>query len=145
MPEADILLPKDMDDVRCVFDAEVVAKTQLYASKWRKVEENECLKCAEEASRQGDEGRDELEDAADGDADEAEWQQEDPYERVENQREQGEWPAEDEKQAPKKELNHGMPPPMTAYRRYLRKREVVGSCGSIGRPGEGDLRPDGPG
>jgi hypothetical protein len=72
------------------------------------------LERAEQPPGQGDESGYELENAADGDADDAEWKQKQPDERVEDQRKESERPAEDQEKTPKKELDHGAQPPEAA-------------------------------
>jgi hypothetical protein len=62
---------------------------------------------AKDAGGQEDDGADQCEHAADGDADQAKWQQEQPYDGVEDQSQKREGPAEDQKNAPKKEFDHG--------------------------------------
>ena len=55
------------------------------------------LNGAQDAGGKGEDGGDEFEDPADYKADEAEGEQDKPDERVEDQREERGWPADDEK------------------------------------------------
>jgi hypothetical protein len=51
------------------------------------------LDCAEQAHRQEDDGSHEFERAMNGYSSEAEWQQEQPNQRIKHRSNQGEWPA----------------------------------------------------
>lgn len=72
------------------------------------------LERAQESCRQGDESSDELENAADGDADEAEWKEKQPDEGVEDECKEGKRPAKDKEKTPEKKLDHGAQPPGAA-------------------------------
>jgi hypothetical protein len=60
---------------------------------------------AEDSGGEGDEGADEFERSAYRDADDAEWQQEKPDDRIEEQRGQGHRPADDKQDAKDQELH----------------------------------------
>ncbi len=60
----------------------------------------------EEACRQGDDRPEGLENAVHRDADDAEGQQDQPDDRIQNQRQKGQRPAQDEQDAPEQELGH---------------------------------------
>lgn len=85
---------------------------------------------ADEAGGQEDDRRDQFQRAADGDADETEGKQEQPDDGVEHERQQGERPAEDEEQAPEKELQHRV------HLIYSYEIPVAAVPGSISRMGE---------
>ena len=64
---------------------------------------------AQDADGEEEDGGDESEDPGDRDANGAEGQGDQPDDWVKDQREQGKRPAEDEKNAKEKELEHGSP------------------------------------
>jgi hypothetical protein len=53
-----------------------------------------------------DDGPDKLQCASHGDADDAEWQQQEPDDGIQDQCNQGQWPAHYEEHAPDKETKH---------------------------------------
>jgi hypothetical protein len=64
---------------------------------------------AEDADGEEEDGGDEGEDSGDRDADDAEGQSDKPHDGIKDEREQGKRPAEHEKNAKEKELDHGSP------------------------------------
>ena len=90
-----------MDESRCIFDAEVEGGTLIYAIRGEKCPGRALvLEGAKDARGQSDDGGHELEDAADGDAEEAEGEQEQPDQGIEDECEQSEGPAKDEEKTP---------------------------------------------
>ena len=69
-------------------------------------EAGDLLDGAKDAGGEGEEGGDELEDTADNDADQAKGKKDQPDERVEDQREEGRGPADDEEDQEEEKL-HG--------------------------------------
>src|SRR5580700_3679166 len=85
----------------------------------------------QQAEGEGDGEEDEFQDAVDGDAYDAEREQDQPDEGIRNQREQGQGPAEDEEDAPEQEREHG--------RDLLTTSEQLYVAGEGNVPSRGDL------
>ena len=64
------------------------------------------LNGAEDANGEHDDGADKLKDTADGNSDNAEWEQEEPDDGIEDKGQQSQWPTKYQEDAPEEEFCH---------------------------------------
>ena len=84
------------------------AKGEEQIAPWRYSRTNKSDR-AEDADGEEEDGGDEGEDSGDGDADEAEGEQDEPDDGVEEERYEGERPADDQEDAEEQKFDHGVP------------------------------------